>query len=66
MPAVTCDDATGQTRDAFDLSKVVGVEVFVTGSVELWAVTEMFPNTGGLQQWRTEGGVKGWAQGAVF
>lgn len=62
----TCDDATGQTRDASDLREVVGVEVFVAGGVELRAFTEALPNAGGLQQRGTEGGVKGRAHGAVF
>lgn len=66
MQPVTCDDATGQTGYAVDLGEVVGVEVFVTGGVEVRCVTEMIPNAGGVQQWRTEGGVKGRAHGAVF
>lgn len=66
LQPVTCDDATGQTGYAVDLGEVVGVEVFVAGGVEVWCVTEMNPNAGGVQQRRTEGGVKGRAHGAVF
>lgn len=62
----TCYDATSQARNPFNLAEIVWGKIFVTGGVQFWAITEMFPNAGGLYQRKTKGGVNGRAHGDVF
>lgn len=43
----TCQDSTGDPRDALDLRHIVGCKELVTGSVEERRVTEYAPQLGG-------------------
>jgi len=44
---LTCQDATGHSRDSLDLANVVVCEVIIAGGVQELGVTEASPKLGG-------------------
>lgn len=54
----TCDNSTGQAWYARYLRDVAEVKVVVTGSVEVWAFTELQPQGRGRLR-GGQGGIKG-------